>query len=180
MKKALAWKQVSSKVLLTHPRIKIVEDEVELPNGKMTSYVRFAPGELRSVTAIAINASNKVLIQKEYNYPLNKVLWQLPGGAVGDDEDLLEALNRELAEESGYQAKTMKLLGSFYTNNRRSDQEQFVVLCTDLYKHSLQADEDEFIETYWLSRKEIEDRIAAGKFKNINLLAALNIWLHSV
>ncbi|MBI3633546.1 MAG: NUDIX hydrolase, partial [Candidatus Vogelbacteria bacterium] len=171
-KKPRLWKTISSKVVFDHEHLKIVEDKTKLPNGLEKDYVRLAPMQPDSVIVIAINTKNMVLIQKEYSYPPNKIMWQLPGGSRKTGESIKAAAKRELAEESGYSAKNTQILGYFYTMNRLSDQKQYVVLCTKLFKHSLGEDEDEFIETFWLSKKDLTSKISNGEFDNINLLAA--------
>jgi len=173
-----SWKKLSSNVLLKNVHLSIAEDIVLLPNGAKKTYVRFAPGQDRSVIVIALNSDNKILIQKEYSYPPNKIMWQLPGGSVKSGESIKVAANRELAEESGYSSKKVKVLGHFYTNNRLSDQKQYVVLSTELFAFKLPEDKDEFIDTFWLTKEEITTKIASGEFDNINLLAALNLWFH--
>jgi len=94
-------------------------------------------------------------------------------------EGIQAAAKRELAEESGYGTRSIKILGSYYTNNRLWDQKQYVVLCTQLYQHKLTEDHDEFIETFWMTKKGLEHRIEKNEFDNINLLAALNLWFYS-
>ena len=177
-KKIVPWKTLSSEVILDHERLRVTEDTAELPNGKTTRYVRHAPAELHSVAAIAVNDDGKVLIQKEYSYPPDKVMWQLPGGSMEAGETPEEAAVRELAEESGYGAGKTRIIGSFYVHNRLSDQRQFVVLCTELFRHKLSEDADEFITTHWMSKTRIIKEIRSNGFDNINLLAGLNFWLN--
>ena len=81
------WKKLSSNVLLKNVHLSITEDKVLLPNGSKKTYVRLASGQQKSVIVIAINSDNKVLIQKEYSYPPNKIMWQLPGGSVKRSEE---------------------------------------------------------------------------------------------
>lgn len=173
------WKGLTSRLLLDHADLKIVEDDIELPDGSKATYIRLAPRQTDSIIIIANNSKNKVLIQREYSYPPDKIMWQLPGGSMKPGESILQAARRELAEESGQGAKRCFVLGSFYTHNRLSDQKQHVVLCTNLYDHKQVEDADEFIESYWMSKKDISKRIANGEVDNINLLAALHIWTHS-
>lgn len=142
------------------------------------AYVPQALTSVGSVIMIAINDENQVLLQKEYSYPPNEVMWQLPGGAMEEGESISEAANRELAEESGFKANTLEEIGFFYTNNRRSNQKQHIVICRDLYPCKLPEDDDEFIETHWLPIQQVHKMIARGEFVNINLLAALNQWFH--
>jgi ADP-ribose pyrophosphatase len=172
------WKTLSSKALFEHPEMTIVQDTVLLPNGETSTYIRKSSTTHHSVIIIAINNSGDVLLQREYSHPPATVLWQLPGGSMKDGETTEQAALRELAEESGVGAHNVRVIGYYYTHNRTSDQKQFVVECTDLFEHKLAEDADEFIESSWLSRGEIEELIAHGDIHNINLLAALNMWQH--
>jgi len=172
------WKTISSKSLLDHQRLKVVEDTVELPDGRLSDYVRHAPSHTESVAIIAVNTKGEVLVQLEYSHPPAKVMWQLPGGSMEAGETVEEAALRELAEESGYAAKQIVRLGYFYVHNRLSDKRQYIVLCQDLFKKKLQEDADEFIETYWLTMEEVKQKITTNEFDNVNLLAGLNLWFH--
>jgi ADP-ribose pyrophosphatase len=177
-KKALPWKTLTSKVIFTHPAITLTQDSVKLPNGTKSTYIRQAPAEHHSVIMVAQNIKGEILVQREYSYPPNKVMWQLPGGSMKPGEDIETAALRELAEESGFSAHKTQIIGSYYTQNRLSDQKQYVVLCTQLYEHQLAEDHDEFIETYWFTKQKLTKMISNGDIDNINLLAALNIWLY--
>jgi ADP-ribose pyrophosphatase len=130
------------------------------------------------VAVIAVDVKGEVLIEREYSYPPNKVMWQLPGGSMKPKETPERAALRELAEECGYSAKQTHVLGSFYINNRLSDKKQYVVLCTNLFRHKLPEDEDEFITYKWFDETTLKSMISFGKFDNINLLAGLNLWFN--
>lgn len=167
------WKFINRKVLFDHPRMTIVEDTVVLPNNKQIEYIREMPSNGQSVAILAVNNDSEVLLQKEYSYPPDKVIYQLPGGSANESEDIIEAANRELSEESGYVGKNCEIIGSFYLNNRRSDRKQFVVLCKDLVEQKLPADDEEFIENIWIPIEHVKQLIADGEIENVGLLAAL-------
>lgn len=166
------WKFKERIEIFKHPRMELVEDIVILPNDKEAKYLREKPTNNHSIAIIAINNENKILLQKEYSYPPNEVLWQFPGGAIEKGEDILAAANRELAEESGYVSEDQKIIGEFYVNNRRSDRKQYVVLCKNLKENKLKADDEEFIENYFLDKEEIKELIKSNEIKNVNALAA--------
>ena len=170
------WKRVDSKKVFESNHLSVFEDTVELPTGKPAKYVRFSPNQRASVAIIAINSDGKLLVQREYSYPPNKVLWQLPGGGVHHGEDILDAAKRELAEEAGLNARKTSEIGYYYTMNRRSDQQQYVVVCEDLFEHKLPEDDDEFIENYWFSPAEIEKMIKTGEIVTAPFLAAFCLW----
>lgn len=170
------WKQISSKLLLDNPRIKVFEDKVLLPDGKQATYVREGEAVNHSVAVIAINSKNEILLQLEYSYPPDEVLYQLPGGSMELDEDIIEAGNRELSEESGFRGKDCHVLGSFYMNNRRSNRKQYVVLCKDLIEKKIPNDAEEFIVSEWMSLDKLNALIKDKKISNMNLLAALKLF----
>jgi len=172
------WKTISSRVVLDHKLLQVSEDLVELPTGVETTYIKHSNASVDSVIIIACN-NNKILLQREYSYPPDQVMWQLPGGSMLINEKIETAANRELAEESGYHAQKLKNLGFFYVNNRLSDKKQHIVLGTDLIEYSLEADNDEFITTHWYSVDAVKKMIGSGEIVNINLLAALNKWFNS-
>ena len=51
------------------------------------------------VGAIVLNNENKVFVGKRKDNPIDK--WQMPQGGVNDGEELIQAMKRELKEETG-------------------------------------------------------------------------------
>lgn len=175
--KATKWKKLSSTEVFNHPRIRLMEDIVELPDGKTARYIRVAPAKTHGVAVIAVNEKQEMLLQKEYSYPPDSIMWQLPGGVMQEGEDIIVAANRELSEESGIVGDSHTIIGYYYVDNRRSDAKQYVVLCTDLRPRVGQRDDEEFIETHWVPISKLRSMIAAGEFTNALLLTALNLYL---
>lgn len=168
------WKQLSSKIVYQHPRITIAEDEVELPNGHQTSYIRTISNGANA-TIIAIRDDGKILVEREYSYPPNEWLYQFPGGGVPDGEDEAEGANRELMEEVGYKGE-LTHIGKFYTNNRRSDTFMHIFVARNLQQATLPPDPEEEIEIHWLSESEIDALIVKGEILNGPMLAAWTFY----
>jgi len=75
---------------------------------------------IRAAVILAIDEGH-VLLVEQYRVPLGKYCIELPAGLVGDhddnsDEDSAIAAVRELEEETGYRAETMKDCGEFYSS----------------------------------------------------------------
>lgn len=170
------WTHSKRTVLLEHPRMTLVEDIVNLPDGSTMPYIRTVPAKTHSVAVIALDSAGNMLVQREYSYPPDEIMWQLPGGGAEPGEEIIEAAKRELSEESGFTAKNARILGYFYTSNRLTDQRQYVVVCTDLMAQKAQADQGEYIETHWLTQADIDAKVARGEITNINFLACLQLW----
>lgn len=173
------WTTVSRTTVFSHPRLTLVEDQVRLPTGATISYVRLPPGAGDGVTIVALDDAERVLVQREYSYPPNEIMWQLPGGAVEPDEDVFAAAERELREESGVSADVVERVGSFYMHNRRSDARMHVVQCTGLHLGEPEPEDAEFIENHWFTVIEVHDLVSNGEIVNATMLAALNLWFHA-
>lgn len=176
MHQPIPWKTISTKLLVETPRLSVQEDIVELPNGKQSTYHLQKPTLTHSVIALAFNDKGELLVQREYSYPPNQVMWQLPGGAMKKNETPIDAANRELTEESGYVLSNCKAIGYFFVNNRTSNRKQYIVTGNSPSKTEIKPDADEFIHSEWMSLSKLNTLIAAGEINNINLLAALRYW----
>ena len=166
------WRKISSRHILDHPRMQLVEDEVELPSGKKIQYLRQEYSGRGGVIVIC-RKGDKILVQREYSYPLDEILWQFPGGKIEADETPEQAATRELAEESGIKAENAKCIGWFYPDNRRTNARLFVVECdyvTDDEK--ARPDDTEFIESEWIENGQISQMIRRGEVRNYAMLAA--------
>jgi ADP-ribose pyrophosphatase len=169
------WQKLSSKVIFKHPRLTLLEDEVLLPNGHRTTYLKHAPGG-RSAMVICRNAEGKILLQTEYSHPVETALYQFPGGALHPTETEAEGANRELAEEAGYHARILTLLGTYFPDNRRSNQIMTVFLGTNLEAKTLSGDIEEDIQSFWLTEAEINRLITTGAITNGSALAAWSLF----
>lgn len=166
------WKKIKSKIILKHPRLKIIEDTVLLPNKIKTDYLRIVEKLKNGVTILCLK-NDKILIQKEYSYPVNMKLFQFPGGKVERGEKKVGAVKRELLEESGIIVNSLKKIGWYYTNNRRSNSKMYVF--TAKYVDQIKkngGDQEESIESKWILIKEMDKLIKENKIINYSVLAA--------
>jgi ADP-ribose pyrophosphatase len=175
-KSFLHWRNLNSKVIFQHPRITLAEDQVQLPEGQITNYLKFI-NQGNAVTIICLKDS-KVLIQQEYSYPPNEILYQFPGGKIEEKETPIQAAKRELSEESNYTITKLENLGWYYLNNRRSDSKMYVVLATAVIKakHESTGDPEENIQSEWISISKLNQMILKGLIVNFSLLAAWTLF----
>lgn len=91
------WKIIAS----THLRPNIRLDRCELPNGKVIEGTVLEFGDW--VTVLALTKAQEVVMIRQYRHGAQKVILELPGGAMdGQEESPLEAARRELLEETGF------------------------------------------------------------------------------
>ena len=166
------WYTLSSRTLLEHPRLTVVEDTVKLPDGKLIHYI-YHPYLGYGGVVVVCRRGDTILVQQEYSYPVDEVLYQLPGGKIEVGEDACAAARRELAEESGVAMDNLQECGWFYPDNRRTDAKLHVVYGEYAgvdYQH--QPDDTEQIISQWLPIADVQSMIDAGKITNYAMLAA--------
>ena len=169
------WKILASKKVFEHPRLVLIEEEVLLPSGVKTKYLRYKDTG-NAVTIICKRNNGKILLEKEYSHPPKKWLYQFPGGYVPKNENLQKGANRELMEEANYKAGKMKLLGSYFVNNRRSKARMYVFLATDIRRKTKKSDPEEDIRLFWFSERQIDKKIKNGEIINCYVLASWSLY----
>jgi len=170
------WKRVSSKIIFSHPRIKLAEDIVILPNGNKVKYIRYE-GYSDVSTIMTMGRDNKFLMIREYTYPIDQELLKFPEGAIDKNEDPKVAAKRELEEETGFSAAKFVIIGSNLHFHRRSKAKNYIVVASSPYELAEKppGDQEENITTVWLTEKEIWAAIKNGQIIQKNALAA---WAH--
>ncbi|WP_028984206.1 NUDIX hydrolase [Sporolactobacillus terrae] len=133
-------------------------DEVELPNGKSsTREVVKHPG---AVAIIAVNKEGELLLVRQYRYPLDQVIYEIPAGKLEPHEDPDDSAMRELEEETGYRCKKMEKVASFYSSPGFSDELLHVYFTDTLIEGKQHLDPDEFLELSSATVAEAEKMVA--------------------
>jgi ADP-ribose pyrophosphatase len=147
-------------------------DQVRLGDGRTVAQevVEHRP----SMTVIAVDDEGRLVLVRQYRHPVRAELLETPAGSVDEGETAEEAVNRELAEETGLRARTIRKLGAFYLAPGWTDEFMHVYLATDLEEADAEADPDEEITVVRLPIEEWETLIARGEIRDSKSLAA---WL---
>lgn len=162
------WKTLSSRTVYDNPWIRVSEDQVTRPDGLPGIYgvVHF---KNLAIGVIAIDAEGYVHLVGQYRYVLNRYSWEIPEGGCPEGEDPLVAAQRELAEETGFQARAWELLGEADLSNSVTDERALWFLATDLVQAEAKPDGSEVLAHRRVSldealkmidRKEITDALS--------------------
>jgi ADP-ribose pyrophosphatase len=88
-------------------------DQLRLPNQQLYDYYTYVT-TAEAAMVVATTRDGKLLINREYRHPTEKVLLGLPGGLLDKGEDALAGAERELLEETGYSADSFHYLGNAF------------------------------------------------------------------
>src|SRR5699024_4738873 len=121
----------------------------------------------------------KAVFVKQFRKPVNQLFIEIPAGLINSDEtDPLSAAERELEEETGYQADEWKLITSFYSSPGFTDEYLTVYEAQGLKKieNPLPKDEDEFLEVVELSFDEAWQYYEEKVIRDAKTVFALFYW----
>lgn len=159
--------------------INLQVDDVRLPNGETSKReIVKHPG---AVAVIPITKDNKIVLVKQYRKPLEKTLVEIPAGKLDDKEQPLAAALRELEEETGYTAKELSFITSFYTSPGFADELVHLYITDSLEKLDtpVNGDDDEFIEIIELTLDEAKQYAEEEKIHDAKTNYAI-LYLHAL
>ena len=172
-------KITSSKEVYQCRLFSVTEDEAVDPKTGFTikrSVVRHAG----SAVMMAVDEKKRILMVRQYRLPAEKYLWELPAGKVDPGEKPLQAAKRELAEETGYKARTWTKLASFWASPGFVQERMTIYLAMDLTAGAATPMDDERIEARWFTRKEVREMIAAAKIEDAKTMVGFLTWQNSL
>ena len=153
---------------------RVHRDVVRLPDGSETvrEYVRH-PG---AVGIVALLADGRVVLERQYRYPLGRDFLEIPAGKLEPGEQHELTAKRELLEETGYVAKEWTRLGVIHNAIGYSDEAIELWLAKGLEQRGQNLDPGEFLEVVTLPFAETLAMIRDGRITDAKTVAAL-LWM---
>ena len=168
----LAEKQLTSEDIFNGIILHVKRDTVELSNGNST--IREVIRHIGAVCVIPVTENNEVIVERQYRYPLDRVILEIPAGKLdAPDEDRLSAIKRELMEETGYTADEWTEIGDFHPAPAYSDEYITMYLARGLHKGERHLDDDEFLDVYTVPLKDLVDEVMAGRISDAKTQVAI-------
>lgn len=163
---------LSSAVKFEGKVVRVICDDIETSDGhKSFREVVIHNG---GVVIVALTGDNKVILTKQYRYPLHKVNIELPAGKLELNEDPDFAAKRELEEETGYRAKSWKSLGYINTTPGICTEKLYLYLACDLEFVGEHPDEGEIIKSREFDLDKVFEMINNGEINDAKTICALS------
>jgi len=151
--------------------LKIVTEEVVLPNGRRTTLdVIRHPGASAVVPWLS---NDEVLLIQQYRFAAGGTIWEVPAGKLdpGESPDVCAA--RELEEETGYRAGELVSLGSILTTPGFTDERIHLFEANALEPATQHLDHDEVIELVPMPISAALELVFTGQLVDGKSIAAL-------
>lgn len=165
------WQQRDSKVLYSG-RVKLVEHDVALPDGSLNRYE--VDESVPFAVATLVVDGTQVILARQYRYPIDRWVYDLPGGAGDADETPEDAARRELEEELGLVATTLRPLATFFTNPGRTSWPVHLFICHDATPSGTKdtSDPSEQVNQARMTFSELDAAIASSEIVDPALIIA--------
>ena len=152
-----------------------VTEELTLPNGRHTemAFIRH-PG---STAVVPLLEGHSVVMELQYRHPVGKYLFEIPAGTMEPDESPLDCAQRELIEETGFQAQEFIQLGKVHILPAYSDEEIHVFMANGLTPVKQNLDPDEIIEVVTVPLEQTIQMIDEGRITDaLTILSLQMAW----
>ncbi len=175
-KAVLDLKEISHKKrLIFSGTVKFRADTVTLPNGKKaTREFMDHPG---AVAVLPVLPGGRIIFVRQHRYPVGEDTLEIPAGKLHSGaDDLLKRVKAELREETGYTAKKIKPLLSYWPTPAFANEVLYLYTAEGLTPGTAEPDEDEFLRVEILPFEKALAMIKKGLIKDSKTIIALQAW----
>ena len=157
--------------------LKVAKDRIKLPDGKITDreYIKH-PG---AVVILPLFDDGRVLLERQFRYPLGREFIEFPAGKIDPGEDTLACAKRELLEETGYTATEWHFVCTIHNAIAYSDEHLDIYLARGLTAGEAQLDEGEFLEIFTSTVPEMLGMVKAGEITDVKTIIGA-FWLEKI
>lgn len=166
------WRVKDSIRVLDHHWAKVRRDNCILPNGsEIDDYYYWEGGDFAQV--FALTRESQVVLVRQYKHGVKEIVLELPAGLVeATDASSLDAAQRELLEETGFETSLWQSLGVLHVSSAKATTRAYPFLAQDAQlMSSPNFDDGEDIEVTLCSITEILNLIAKGIIRDANSIA---------
>jgi ADP-ribose pyrophosphatase len=163
-------------VIYESPWVNLYRDRVALPSGQVIEQYHlldFGPG---AVTVIVENDHSQILMERISRYPTGMISWELPAGRIEAGETILEAAQREVLEETGFETIEHRQIYTYHPMIGISNMTVHLVHCRAGHGSGV-WDKNEVDGFAWFSADELRGMIQRGEITDGFALVGLLLHL---
>ncbi len=151
--------------------VNVRRDKAKLIDGRITNReVVEHPG---GVCVFALDNEGKVILVRQYRYPMQEVVLELPAGKLEKGEDPSDSGLRELGEETGLVPQTYLPMGVSFSSPGIMEEKIYYFFATDLVQGPVHPDDGEFLEVVRVPYEELLEMARKGEIKDAKTLVAI-------
>lgn len=162
-----------TKIVASSRLFKIEALDLEFSNGEKRQYERLVSRGVGAVLIVPVLDENTILLIREYAAGTERYELAFPKGKVEKGEEILDAANREIMEEVGYESANLTVMKALSLAPGYLGHVTHIILAQDLSEHREEGDEPEEIEVVPWKISEIDKLLERDDFAEGRSVAAL-------
>lgn len=168
----LEEKQLSAKYVYQGKILKFRVDTALLPDG--TTAHREVIEHPGGVSVVAVTDNNEILAVKQFRYPYFEILTEIPAGKFDyQGENPLDAVKRELKEETGATAEKIIDLGIIYPSPGCYGENLHLFAAKGLKIGTSNPDDDEFLEVLKIPLEKAVDMVLNNEIRDAKTIIGI-------
>jgi ADP-ribose pyrophosphatase len=170
----LREERVSGEAIYDGIFLQMKRDVVRLPDGAeaMREYLTH-PG---AVAILALLDDGRVVMERQYRYPIAKACLEIPAGKLEIGEDPLLCAQRELLEETGYTASKWSFIRRINPVISYSTEFIDIYLAQGLIEGKRQLDAEEFLDVFAAPLEDLLRWVEDGEITDVKTIIS-SYWL---
>jgi ADP-ribose pyrophosphatase len=152
----------------------IIVDELEY-FGSGNHTIREVVEHPGGAVILGVLPDEKIILIKQYRYPIDKFIYELPAGKLDPREDPKICAIRELEEETGFKPSDIELLTYIYTSPGFCSEKLYIYLATNLQKVKQNLEEGELISVEFKTIDEAIEMILNGEIVDAKSIVGIMI-----
>jgi len=156
-------------------------DTVRLPDGgEATREYVLHPGAVVVVPLLqGPDGQTRIVLERQYRYPIGQVMVELPAGKLDAGEGPLVCGQRELLEETGYQAREWARAGQMHLAIAYSTEVIHIYFARGLSLGERQLDQGEFLDVITATSDELMAWCRDGTVTDAKTLGCM-VWVQNM
>ncbi len=166
---------ISSETVFDGRLIKVRVDNVRIADG--SEHEREVVEHPGAVAIVPVLPSGEIVLVRQYRHAVGRDTLELPAGTREIGEAPLQTAIRELREETGYHASSMRQLVRFFVSPGWADEELTIFVANDLTPGPDLPEQDEDLSAVTVHPDTVTTQIKSGDIVDAKTIVGLLAWL---
>jgi 8-oxo-dGDP phosphatase len=157
------WQVLARRTVYDSEWIGVQQVDIRMPDGETAHDVHFVDYKRPAAGVIPVRDDGSILLIDHYRFQTDTRGWEIPAGRIEAGESAEQAVGRELREETGHRATSIKFIGKYHPTIGSSNQTFHIFIARGVRQSGEIEDRNEVMGLRWFSREEVKAMIAGNE-----------------